>query len=729
MLSLEANVAVATRAVRSLLTDFGVESGLWLLPDISGGLNSNPDSVERLFPHSMPLSDSDHLLHHVMTELEIGFSAVEKDVWATFDCQLSGLAKVFSKRDHCELYVKANILDNDRIPQESKKSLCNMFLSTCPSYCKSRWHYAFDVMHWLGKREALIQWLEPEAAAVGAGGGAEDGLSKTEGEGLRKLACDPEERAIFWAVFWSSYYIQAWGYKVHTWLHECPCPNHQNKERTQQKRKRKGQDKGGAGEVPSDMGEHCKLKGRRMIELACGKSEEFANELHQLQLENYAPASAALRKLRAMGAAQASIADSIANAFLVAQRKVLLRFKQGTSFYSSFPWSLISLLGYVVQPSGQTRARAIQTSRRYADELCARFDANQLQISGFASRFFEGDLLQSLRSWGRGSADDAMNNHLFRELLSYGLSLTAMQRLEGRHHLVNLKVGPSRASAAATVSAALRRRQNTDVHQDSFRQTFERNLQRFHLLVPERWNSMAELHRYVSGQHVEVMFQDVTRVDAIIAQHGPGSDSRAFAGAGTDADLVLFQQHLKTVLREGFCYAVPVGLDSGITQYDLVQVLSLKPAAKKYMERVVGLEWTGAPDKWQDHLAVAVLGRCEATETPGTINLDPTETEDQLCPYPVDKPFVATSSTVDPYPLQQFFKFNFEHVYQFQRCSHTCKFAENSILDDFLLDSDDDMDASSNLTVSAVDPIFTGPLTLAGQFQLARVTSQQLNGL
>ena len=691
MLSLEASIAVATRAVRSLLTDFGVESGLWLLPDISGGLSSDPDSVERLFPHSMPLADSDHLLHHVMTELELGFSTVEKDVWATFDCQLGGLAKVFSKRDHCELYVKANILDNDRIPQESKKSLCNMFLSTCPSYCKSRWHYAFDVMHWLAKREALIQWLEPEtASAAGGGGGAEDALSKTEGEGLRRLACDPQERAIFWAVFWSSYYIQSWGYKVHTWLHECPCPMHQNKERKQQKRKRKSQDQ---GEAPVDQGEHCTLKGRRMIELACGKSKEFANELQQLQLENYEFASAALRKLRALGAAQASIADNIANAFLVAQRKVLLRFNQGTSYYSSFPWSLISLLGYVVQPSGPTRAQAVRTSRRYADELCASFDANQLQISGFAARFFEGDLLQSLRAWGRGSTNEAMNNHLFRELLSYGLSLTAMQRLEGRHHLVNLKVGPSRASAAATVSAALRRRQNTDVHQVSFRETFESNLQLFHLLVPERWNSMAELHRYVSGQHLELMFQDVSRVDAIIAQHGHRSDSRA--ASGTDADLVLFQQHLKTVLREGCCYAVPVGFHSGATQYDMVQVLSLKPAAKKYMERVVGLDWTGAPDRWQDHLAVAVLGRCEATQTPGTINLDQTETEDQLCPYPVDKPFVAKSSTVDPYPLQQFFKFDFEHVYEFQRCSHTCKFAEDSILD-FSPDSDDDMNAPSS---------------------------------
>ena len=50
-------------------------------------------------------------------------------------------------------------------------------------------------MSWLTKREALIQWLEPEAAQTGSSGGED--LSKAEGDGLKKLATDSTERAVF----------------------------------------------------------------------------------------------------------------------------------------------------------------------------------------------------------------------------------------------------------------------------------------------------------------------------------------------------------------------------------------------------------------------------------------------------------------------------------------------------------------------------------------------------
>ena len=101
MLSLEADdVQTARFAVRSLLSDMGVESGLWSLPDLdaSGGLEERG----RCFPFSIPLADFDHLLHHVMEEVEGGFSTAAKELWDSFDAQLSALSKVFSKRDHIE---------------------------------------------------------------------------------------------------------------------------------------------------------------------------------------------------------------------------------------------------------------------------------------------------------------------------------------------------------------------------------------------------------------------------------------------------------------------------------------------------------------------------------------------------------------------------------------------------------------------------------------------------
>ena len=83
-------------------------------------------------------------------------------------------------------------------------------------------------------------------------------------------------------------------------------------------------------------------------------------------------------------------ADEISNAFIVAQRKVLLRFEQGTSYYSTFPWSIVRLLGYIVEPAGQEREHAVHQSRTFAVELCQMFDAGQLNVNNFAGDFSEG---------------------------------------------------------------------------------------------------------------------------------------------------------------------------------------------------------------------------------------------------------------------------------------------------------------------------------------------------
>ena len=101
MLSLEsADVRTARLAVRSLLSDMGVESGLWSLPDLDS--EDNLENRGRCFPFSIPLADFDHLLHHVMEEVEGGFSTAAKELWDNFDAQVSALAKVFSKRDHVD---------------------------------------------------------------------------------------------------------------------------------------------------------------------------------------------------------------------------------------------------------------------------------------------------------------------------------------------------------------------------------------------------------------------------------------------------------------------------------------------------------------------------------------------------------------------------------------------------------------------------------------------------
>ena len=468
MLSLEAEVDVARCRVRSLLSDMGVESGLWVLPELPGltpsiaGGDAGAGN-QRCFPLAAPVADFDHLLHHVMCEGEFACSANANDLWLRFDGQVSGLAKVFSKRDHCELYLRNNVLNNTKVPREAKKALVSMFASTCPSYHKSRWHFAFDVLHWISKREALIQWLEPTTVSdYSAQDARPEDMSKSEGEFLRKLAQDPVERSVFWGFFWMYYLLQGWGFGVYRWLHACPCHD--------------GDKEGpAAASGKSKRQESCKFAGRRLIELASGKCHQFAAQLDRLALESSPKAVEALRKLQDV---DSESAGKIRNCFEIAKRKILLRFQQGTSYYTTFPWNVVSLLRYVLTPAGGARCKAVRQSRTFAEELCQKHDAGQLPTGHFADMFFAGDMLLALRSWSAMTGpNDAMDESLFAELLSYGLALVCMQRLEGRHHLVSLKMGASRASSASTVSAALRRRLNQDVLQPSFRDGFESHLQ------------------------------------------------------------------------------------------------------------------------------------------------------------------------------------------------------------------------------------------------------------
>ena len=167
MLRLEADLYDARTAVRSLLSDLGVESGLWTLPNIDrvdtladnaeDALAERADALcDKCFPNSMPLGDFDHMLHLAMTEAEVGFASAAQDDWAQFDRQINGIAKFFSKRDCAELYVQLHIQNNSKIPAQAKRSLSSMFETLCPTFIKTRWHYGFDVLHWISRRQALL---------------------------------------------------------------------------------------------------------------------------------------------------------------------------------------------------------------------------------------------------------------------------------------------------------------------------------------------------------------------------------------------------------------------------------------------------------------------------------------------------------------------------------------------------------------------------------------------
>lgn len=190
MLALESSVDITRLRVFSILSDMGVESGLWCLPNIVDGSTS-----EKCFPRSMPLGDIDHMVHHVMLDAEEAYST-SCNLWPSFNHQIKALGKFFSKKDHCERYVQKCVIENQRIPPEFKRTIARMFDCVCPSYCPTRWHLAYEIMHWVSKREALIQYLEPLFG---------DDLSSTEAAAIQQLHGSQLDRRTFWAMFWSYY--------------------------------------------------------------------------------------------------------------------------------------------------------------------------------------------------------------------------------------------------------------------------------------------------------------------------------------------------------------------------------------------------------------------------------------------------------------------------------------------------------------------------------------------
>ena len=330
-----------------------------------------------------------------------------------------------------------------------------------------------------------------------------------------------------------------------------------------------------------------------MIELSSGKCQHFLQQLQEVTLgfqhsQSDGARAEAVKFLRQLSADMPEYYGLVRDAFALAKRKVALRFQQGTSFYNTFPWSMCSLLGFVLQPRGNKRKRAIERSQALAAEILRQWDAGVLPGDTFASRFFEGDLLRGLTSWS--TTDAAMDSGLLKELFSYGVSLTVMQRLESRHHLVNLHTVPSRASSATAISAFLRRKLNPDIHEANFRSNFERYLGMFDQLVEEEWGSMSELQKLISGHNLSVMFRDTSATEAMIEAAAP---PKALSGSS----MLEFQAHLKATLADGGHYAFPSEIAAdGSTQYMLVHFVSSKPESKKYMEKVT--RW--GEDLWRE---------------------------------------------------------------------------------------------------------------------------------
>ena len=171
-----------------------------------------------------------------------------------------------------------------------------------------------------------------------------------------------------------------------------------------------------------------------------------------------------------------------------------------------------------------------------------------------------------------------------------------------------------------------------------------------------------------AGQHLDVMFANVEQEEALIRHQ------QEAARQCTPAEVLQFQQHMQAVLHEGSFYALPVsvGHDEGAeaaSVYEIFQLLSLKPGAKKYMERIVAF---AGQDQWQQQVAIARLGRTVVRG--GESMRAPSPLQPGLC-------FDGSIGEVTALSVQTFFEHDFENIYEFQVSNHISCLAETAILD------------------------------------------------
>ena len=371
------------------------------------------------------------------------------------------------------------------------------------------------------------------------------------------------------------------------------------------------------------------------------------------------------KALAALAAVSHDDSELVRSGFVLAKRKVHLRFLQGSSYYTEYPWNICSLTAFVMEPAGKRRAAAVRVSRALAGQLLDQWQAGELPPNTFGSIFFQEPLLSALRQWSVGSAG-AMQQGLFKEVLSYALSLTSMQRLESRHHLINLKMSPARASSAALISANLRRRLNRDCRDVRLRDHLHEYCQQFSQLVEEPWDSLPDLHKLVSGHAPNIMYESTAEADALIAA---ASGSRQ-----NDAELVSMQQHLKVMLEVGGHYAIPLRImDDGSTIYDCFQLVSRQPGSKKYVQKIVGY----GEDAWYEQSAIVPLGRVEVESE--VVLLDAPQPT-SLLPLPDGVSIPGAASTeAHALPVREFFKFGFSNIYKFSDVEHSCELSMDAI--------------------------------------------------
>ena len=295
---------------------------------------------------------------------------------------------------------------------------------------------------------------------------------------------ESEESTKFWATALAVQALSNWGVAVSTWMHKCRCQHH-----TTEKER-----------------DECNLKGRCGVEMAMGAWKEFLEELSNLKLSHKA--------VQAVRHLDSGYAQKLMEWFQQCKHDMAFRGHQAWSFWDELPHNILTLGQHFLVES-QSRSDAENKSRDKALKLLHLYDSCSDKASlGVVSWLVFSKHRQHILAWG--GRKETMPPALQSLLMGYCSSLIVMQRLEGRHHLINLRVSKGRALLPAGLFADLRRARHPDLRLDEFRKALPDLMQDLSSLVPDSWQSQRELLKRVYGFGLDDLHQDVSAEQGVI---------------------------------------------------------------------------------------------------------------------------------------------------------------------------------------------------------------------
>ncbi len=451
-----------------------------------------------------------------------------------------------------------------------------------------------------------------------------------------KTLCDNDssDQKMFWATAWLLKPLVDWGNHVSNFLHGCPCRK----------------------PCVAD----CPLKGRRAIEMACGRAAKFISSLKKVNVPKEA-----LTLLKGLPPAENS---KLLTQWNAAKSCMELRVVQSFSFWQEKPWSLLRMGECLLDDAGEL---ALHRSRAAAKEFLET-PSPAKSMTVIEARFLEqsgGEGAGTLRAHVEVFASGGpLQNKLRRELISYGLSLLVLKRLEARHHLVSQRASRGRAASVAAISAELRRVQNRDIFEPLFEDNIDDFLSSIGELTDLPYTSRTDLVQIVTAQVYRGLHDNLEQQAAYFKRFRDHlkATCKEVWGIARSSDYDIKADHLSKLLVQHDFYALPLPVSGNcnIGDIDMIvfQVVVLTPGRRMYVQRAAHM----SNDVWQNSIALRIVGTFSADALGADFS------------HEVD----AETSMVEPFHVERFFQGNSIHrLLHFASVEIREEFSEVAIMD------------------------------------------------